>query len=317
MKRKLLTSLITIVCCGSIMVAQQTTYSFSQKTETYSNLTGATVISTQYWDDFDVYTLQLPFSFSYFGKAYSIIYAMGGFDGFVYDGAGGFGSYEVYTFDNEMKDANGNATISYAVTGTSPNRIMKIQTMNANFDNDDTDTDYANVQLWLYETSNIIEMHYGPSSIANANTFPISSCAGPTVGLAKDQTSYLTLSGDASNPTASSTVPSICVVGAPPDGKVYRFTPLVSGIKELTNSIPVSIYPNPNNGEFTIASESSAYSNSKTIVSVKNALGQEVYRSNISLTGAGETINTNLETGMYFVQIENEKGYSVKKIVIE
>lgn len=316
MKRFLLTSLLAVSCFGAVLKAQQPAYSFSQSTETYANLTGATVISTQYWDDFDVFTLQLPFSFTYFGQAFPTIYAMGGFDGFVYNGAGGFGSYELYTFDNEMKDANGTATISTLVTGVSPNRIFKIQTQDANFEMDDTDTDYANVQLWLYETSNIIEIHYGPSSIQNANTFP-SSCAGPTVGLVKDQTSYLTLSGDATNPTASSTVPSICVTGAPPVNKVYRFTPLASGIHELNNAIPVTIYPNPSNGEFTIATESLVYANAATVVSVKNALGQEVYRANIALNGTGQTIQTNLQAGMYFVQIENEKGYTVKKVVIE
>lgn len=147
MKRTLLTSLFAVFCFCSVLNAQQAAYTFSQSTETYANLTSATVISTQYRDDFDVFTLQLPFSFSYFGKAFSTIYAMGGFDGFVYDGAGSFGSYELYTFDNEMKDVSGTATISTLVTGTAPNRIFKIQTLNANFDSDDTDTDYANLQL--------------------------------------------------------------------------------------------------------------------------------------------------------------------------
>ena len=316
MKKIVLTSLIAFFSFNFISKAQQAYYSFSQDTQTYADLSGATVISYQNWDDFDVFTVQLPFSFKYFDQSYSVIYAMGGFDGFVYDGAGTFGTYEIYTYDNDMKDLSGTATISTLVTGTSPNRIMKIQTKDANFNDDDTEADYANVQLWLYETSNIIEIHYGPSSILNTNTFP-SSCAGPSVGLLKDQTDFFALSGDAANPSASYTVPSICVTGAPPANKVYRFAPFVSGIRELNNAIPVTIYPNPNNGEFTIATESVAYANSKTSVSVKNALGQEVYRSTISLGRSGQTLHTNLEAGMYFVQIENENGYTVKKIVIE
>lgn len=316
MKKNLLTSLLAVLGFSSILHAQQAAYSFSQSTETYTELSGATEISTPYWDNFDVYTVQLPFSFRYFDQSYSTsIYVMGGFAGFVYDGAGTFGDYKLNTFKNDMKDANGTATISTLVTGTSPNRILKIQTKNANFDSDDTDADYANLQLWLYETSNVIEIHYGPSSILNSSTFP-STCAGPTVGLEKDQTTYYMLSGSASNPTASATAPSLCVTGAPPENKMYRFTPLLSGIKELTNSIPVTIYPNPNNGEFTIATESMRYVNLKTAISVKNALGQEMYREDIAL-GAGQTLHTSLEPGMYFVQIENEKGYTVKKIVVE
>ncbi|HET6225268.1 MAG TPA: T9SS type A sorting domain-containing protein [Bacteroidia bacterium] len=315
--KKFLLSLTTALCFYATQINAQATYSFSQSTETYANLTSATVISNQYWDDFSVFTLKLPFAFTYFGKSFDTVYAMGGFEGFDYDGAGTFLSYELYTFDNGMKDVSGTATISYEVSGSAPNRILKIQTLNAGFESDDTDADYANLQLWLYETTNVIEIHYGPSSIANANTWPFSSCMGPSVGLAKDQSTYYLLSGDASNPTASSTVPSICVAGAPPQDKVYRFTPVSSGVNELNNTIPITIYPNPSNGAFTILSESATYSNSQTYVSVKNALGQEMYREQISLDGRGQTIYTNLPTGMYFVQVGNEKIYTVKKIIIE
>jgi hypothetical protein len=315
--KKFLLSLTTALCLNATqLTAQQAAYSFSQSTETYANLTDATLLSEKDWDDFSVFPLKMPFSFSYFGQSFDTIYAMGGFDGFVYD-TGVFGTYELSTFDNAMKDVSGTATISYEVSGSSPNRILKIQTLNAGFESDDTDADYANVQLWLYETSHIIEIHYGPFSIANSGTFPFSSCAGPTVGLEKDQTTYYMLSGDASNPTASATVPSICVMGAPPENKVYRFTPTVSGIHEATNSIPVTIYPNPSNGSFTIATASNAYLSEQTVVSIKNALGQEVCREQVSLGSSGQTIHTHLPAGMYFVQIGNEKNYTVKKVIIE
>jgi hypothetical protein len=312
MKKKLLTSLLALLCMAS-MHAQ--TYTFTQLTTTYENLASPTLISASGWDDFTVYTIPLPFSFKYFDKSYTTLYAMGGFDGFVYDGAGSFGSYEIYSFDNGMTDLSGNATISYKTIGTAPNRIFKVQTLNANFDSDDTKLDYANVQLWLYEGSNVIEMHYGPSSIANAKTWEVPGCAGPTVGILASQTSFVCLSGAAANPTASTTIPSLCVTGAPPANMVYRFAPSSNGIEELNNGIPVSIAPNPSNGTFTITSD--FYSNSNAIVSIKNNLGQIVYNEALSLGTVSKTIHTELEAGIYFVQLSTDKNYTVKKIIIQ
>ncbi len=311
MKKILLTSLLAFLCTA--FNAQ--TYTFTQLTATYENLATPTVVSTSGWDDFTVYTIPIPFSFKYFDKSYTTLYAMGGFDGFVYNGSGSFGSYEIYSYDNGMTDFSGNATISYKTVGSAPNRIFKVQTLNANFDADGTEADYGNVQLWLYEGSNVIEMHYGPSSVVNPKTWEVPGCAGPTVGLLASQTSFVSLSGAATNPTASTTVASLCVTGAPPANKVYRFAPSSNGIEELNNNIPVSIAPNPSNGSFIISSE--FYSKSNATLSIKNSLGQVVYNQQLVLGTAGQSVQADLETGIYFVQLSNDKSSTVKKIIIQ
>ncbi|MGQ0827127.1 MAG: T9SS type A sorting domain-containing protein [Bacteroidota bacterium] len=291
-------------------------YIFSQFNSTYTNLTSPTVISSPNWDDFTVYTLPLPFAFNYFGTNFNTIYVMGGFAGFVYDGAGTFASHEIYSYDNSMTDFKGTSTISYQVTGSSPNRILKIQTLNANFYEDDTENDYANVQLWLYEGSNIIEMHYGPSSILGSNTWEVPGCPGPTVGIIKDFSSFVCLSGSAANPTASSSAVSLCVTGAPPLQKVYKFAPNAIGIGEINNNINLSLSPNPSKGVFTISSNFN--SNSKVDISIKNNLGQTVYNENTLLAGSGHTINMDLMPGIYFIQIVSENAMIAnEKIIIQ
>jgi hypothetical protein len=72
----------------------------------------------------------------------------------------------------------------------------------------------------------------------------------------------------------------------------------------------LSIYPNPANNQLNII-------NGSAIGKVKmiNAVGQIVFESNIN-TGR-YTINTSdFEKGMYILQIENEKGITVKKVII-
>ena len=304
--------------CLSLLISIGTSnaqpYTFSQLTNTYTKLSSPTVISSPYWDLSTVYTLTLPFTFKYFNTNFNKIYVKGGFEGFVYDGSGSFFSYEIFSYDNFMTDYSGNATISYETTGSAPNRILKIQTLDANFFSDPSESDYGNFQLWLYEGSNVIEMHYGISSILDSQTF-YSGCPGPTVTIIKDNSSFVSLSGSASNPTASSSTASLCVTGAPPLNKVFRFVPATNGIEDLNNDITVTLSPNPSKGMFTISS--TFYSNSKTDISIKNSLGQTVYNEKIFFSSSGTTVNAELEAGMYFIQVSNDMGSTIKKFIIQ
>jgi hypothetical protein len=89
---------------------------------------------------------------------------------------------------------------------------------------------------------------------------------------------------------------------------------LITGIHEVNNDIALTIAPNPNNGTFTLVSE--FYANSIITVSIKNSLGQVVYSSDGTMTKEGQTIDANLEPGIYMIQISNEKNTSVKRMVI-
>ncbi len=315
MKKQLHILCFAVFINASLALSQN--YSFTQFDSPYSNLTSPTVISSPNWYMDAVYTLQLPFTFNYYGTNFNTIYAKGGFDGFTYDGNGSFGDYEIATFDNSMVDLTGNATISYVLSGVSPNRILKIQTLNATFDNGQANVnDYANVQLWLFEGTNVIEMHYGPSSVGNdAWETGAVSCYGPSVGLMKSQTVFNLLSGNASNPTVSTAVQSLCVTGAPPANKVYRFTPGLAGLKEQSETTLLTVFPNPSKGSFKL--KSTVFESTTTNVTIKNTLGQVVYNDQLLFSTSEISINSDLRTGVYILELDNGKTKTTKKLIIQ
>jgi len=83
------------------------------------------------------------------------------------------------------------------------------------------------------------------------------------------------------------------------------------GIDELS-SLGMSIYPNPNNGEFTIATTLK-----NATVSIYSLDGKLIL-SNIKITQSNPAINLeNFEDGVYFVTIKNETNQKTVRVVIK
>ena len=88
----------------------------------------------------------------------------------------------------------------------------------------------------------------------------------------------------------------------------YRI--MVSAINEVLMESPLSVFPNPSRGEITIK-------NIKSIakkIEVYNVYGQKVFSQVVSQDMTSITFN--LPNGLYFAQIETERGIAVKKITI-
>ncbi len=91
-----------------------------------------------------------------------------------------------------------------------------------------------------------------------------------------------------------------------------------TGIDELEQNVSVKLYPNPNNGVFTLYLNS--ISNETIDIQIVNGVGQTVYqRRNLSLKGA-----TNLEvrfskkiTGVYHLFVKSKNGIIAKKIIVQ
>jgi len=309
----LLTTLFFIVQLSNVNAQS---YSFTHSTGTYADLPSPTVLSSPYWDDYSIYPVHLPFAFTYFGTAFDSVWVMSGFEGFTYDPNSGFGDYEIgsYEYAELTDNQTQTATISIQTTGSAPNRIFKIETKNAGFYNNSSGTDYVSYQLWFYETSNVIEIHFGPNSVLDPASWEIPGSTGPGIILAKTAAQFLALSGPAANPNATTTFVSYTVTGAPADGMIYIFTPTSTGIDEKLSRASFSVYPNPTNGKFQIEAKDLTFDGQFNIYDVT---GKLVYQSTVSFVNR-LSAEVELASGIYTSELNDGKEIIIrKKLVIE
>lgn len=249
-------------------------YSFAKFKEAYTNLSGATnLLPGNAWDDT---TLVIPIGFNFKWALNNKTS-----DSLVVDTYGIFSFKDDYDFTflmpirgivpfyADMADLtlNGGSVpspISYVTTGAVGSRICKVEYRNAGFYDDATAADYANFQLWLYETSNRIEFRYGPSLITDAQTDFIGD-DGPRIGLYYKATldvntpDYIvdTCSYVSGNATTAANVYSTTSVsyfnsstmvftGVPDSGQVFQYAPAgtSNGINEINQAFSsVSVFP--------------------------------------------------------------------------
>lgn len=90
-----------------------------------------------------------------------------------------------------------------------------------------------------------------------------------------------------------------------------------SGIENEKIMDMINVYPNPNNGQFTI--QIYLYKDTETKLHLYNLLGQEVWQQNHELSSGLQEVKmiTPLRTGMYMLKIETEQGQSTRTIIIE
>lgn len=168
---------------NSLQAQTVANYQLSQlATSSTFPLTGKTVLSptTGNVDD-AVYNFNLPFDFNFGGVAFTTASTAK-----LYVSTNGFatlgsaptttnyypisstdtysGAMSVYGWDMDMIPATAAKNIGYVVSGTAPNRILKVEwVVERSNGTTASATDSGTVmifQLWLYETTNVIEMHY-------------------------------------------------------------------------------------------------------------------------------------------------------------
>lgn len=159
------------------------------------------------------------------------------------------------------------------------------------------------------------------------NNPTITIVATKTVMCKKDAGPKLTASGGATyawdNATTNSTLivtPSsttnYTVTGTDANGCVNTATIQIkvnpcTGIDELnTSQNLLSVYPNPNNGEFTVRA------NSEITLKVVNELGQEVRTVSLSNQNAYTASVNDLPTGIYFIVGQNGSSKVNQKVVV-
>jgi len=221
-----LSSLKAIVLClfvlflfSSFALAQKS-YKFVYSTGPYTNLSGATSLNNnQLWDDPE-YKIPIGFTFEFFDQSFDSLYV----SDFVWLDAAK--KYQIYAYDSDFIDKGSGSSlspISYLLTGAPGSQILKIEWNNAGFYYDAGLNDFINVQLWLYEGSNDIEVRIGPNSVLNSNSY--GGDEGGVVGLLDKITSENTyLTGSPGNPSQITVTSGYANLnGTPADGTVYLF----------------------------------------------------------------------------------------------
>lgn len=90
------------------------------------------------------------------------------------------------------------------------------------------------------------------------------------------------------------------------------------GINENSNQIGVNVYPNPNNGTFTV--ELNAQHSGKVNLRLANALGETVYQQNNLNVNGKQKLMLNLPSlndGAYYFFVENNDFRQAQKIIIQ
>lgn len=318
-------NLLFVVFLVSILsMNAQSIYNFESENIPYIDLTGCTSLNNgEIWDDPE-FTIPIGFNFKVRDFNFSTIYIV------EWSGGGELSNkinetgilpiispigQDIIDFGFDIGTSKSN--ISYKTEGISGSQILKIEWNNVGFYDDTTNSDFMNLQLWLYEGSNIIEYRYGINEINN----PLESFEGLTGPLVSLITALNTnsgelidnaflLEGNPSSPDLVTITPGefydgTFLDGAIPAGTVYRLIPQILSTESFAK-IEFQIYPNPATDNLYIKtiSEISNYS-------IFNSLGQKT----VSAINNNKIDVSNLSSGVYIIKVETSQGSSTQKFV--
>jgi hypothetical protein len=91
----------------------------------------------------------------------------------------------------------------------------------------------------------------------------------------------------------------------------FNFTTFITGVDENSANNNVNIFPNPNNGIFTLEVQAS-----DATVKVMNTKGQVILTKNVLKNNAKIDLNNNSK-GIYFVTVTSENGVSTHKVSVQ
>lgn len=313
-----------------------TPYSFSKLNQSYNYLSGATSLTSgSLWDD-TVVVAPIGFNFKFLNNTNSsdsILFSTWGFLAFrneYFPSPLIWMGRSMVPFAGDLREkslAQGGAPesdISYQTTGTAGSRIFKLQCKNIGFYDDTTGTDSLNFQVWLYEGSNVIEYHYGPSQLDdNAWYWQDGGCR---VGIYNDVSIDTVLveytindctyiMGDSNTAMATHiTTPlnffapnsNYVLTGGPNNGQVFKFSPSMNTAVTNTDLFK-EVY--------VIANHSSCILHHTGQVSV--ALFYDSYGNIISMISKPTQLQNiskeNLSRGIYFLELVHQSG--IKKTI--
>ena len=331
-------NLLTLLLCLFTFSLQAQTYNFESDKGVYTNLVGSTSLNNgQVWDD---PTLVIPFGFNFLffdQEINTAVISDFGLGGFLFatnpndpNVAMILLPYGADIIDRGFTFPDGTGTsesnISYLIDGEPGSRILKVEWNNVGFygeaQADNESTDFTNFQMWLYQGSNMIEFRYGPNSITQPELC-YEDGVGTFLGIVGGYDIYedtittaenYLITGDPSSPTTmqiGSQEAAPTLTGTIPNGTIYRFSSLSTGINDLPAELnAINLFPNLVVDHFTVQYDASKVEINS--IAITNVAGQVV--KNINYSNNDITVS-DLSAGVYFVNLNTDLGVVSRKIV--
>lgn len=327
MNRKLLLSISALLL--TLTATAQLNYTITTHTDTYKPLTGATSVNdTIIWDD-QVFAMPLGFNFDMDGQVNDSIYISRD-NLLAIDSAGTVNLFVLTDIDlldrGNINDTETRSPMRYQLTGTAPNRIFKFEIANAGlsaeFNTHGTNNDSLNIQAWFYETSNVVELRYGPSKISHPSDYHYLSAGKALNGYIKNfnlnsfiiQMGYF-LDGNPAAPTVDSAADLFSIGGGldtyPPNGTMYRFTPKPVSINDNAGALTkLQLLSNTGTTQLLLRSD---YNEAMTfkIVAIN---GTTLYDNGVVKRGVNRIDITNLPLGMHILHVAGKDGMQAYRI---
>jgi len=335
--------IIFLLCvfAPAISFGQYRYYKDSSYVQTFNLLSAATSVNNNTWWDDPEFAIPLGFTFHLFSDTTDTIHISQEV------GVGAIlTTHEVTTttpfssgiiahgsdlVDRDTSENNSFSPIAYTTSGTTPSRIFKLEWKNAGFFNPiDNGTSYAdsiNLQLWLYEGSDVVEVRFGNGNYVSSNNDLYDGGPGPMVGLfdSLNNTFDARVIYYLKNATNSPSLDSMTsltslpfppgMTGNPAAGSVYRFIPrigsgTITGFTTFTSVVSNNMNYYADRNELRI----DIFNNDRFQYTVCDMQGNAVARGAV---GKGRTlVNTqSLSGGLYIVKLTSAKENATMKFV--
>lgn len=218
---------------------------------------------------------------------------------------------------NTIEKIDNSSAVLYKIEGDEGNRILKVEWRNIQML--DTPESYCNTQIWLHESSDVIDFYFGEGDFADTPFI----FGGAVVGLVAyedtEETEYAHLHfiskmGDETELIytlfdTEEEIENVAHLDTYPDtGTLYRFTPdQGDSVKDITN-INNLVYPNPVRDQLNLKDISSEKYNRIEILDSngKTVLSQEV-SSSIDVK--------DLNSGTYSILLKGSKEMAASRFV--
>ncbi|WP_317899832.1 T9SS type A sorting domain-containing protein [Aurantibacillus circumpalustris] len=212
--------------------------------------------------------------------------------------------------------------ISYATNGTAGSKILKVQYKNFKLSYGQGGN-FINTQIWYYQQTGVIELHYGPRSTNNASGFNTSN--GPNIGIFYSPDNFgscyekLWCNGSPGNLSLDSAATLVfsAMSGVPDQGTVFKFTPKTTAtvstvsVNELSKANGFELFPNPASTAVEIKGDFAS-----ARLDVYDLTGKIVKQISGIATNTIEINISDLPEGFYNVAINNQKTRYFSKLVI-